>query len=186
MQSKFDITGRSSVRCLRAHAKLVTTWCEAARTMYSMVTANRPNREEKSSLPALGGKRLGTRGMVKATESSLKIVTCEGLKMLKSPNQNGECAGLGTWLFPNEDVVTPVERRYLTLLRLFMWNVVSPYFCHRAGESQEMLWEVRVWDAGKSEGRSVMDRIRVQTLPKPERVLTSKRVSNDERTCQSF
>lgn len=56
-----------------------------------------------------------------------------------------------------------------------MWNVVSPYLCLRASESQETLLEMRVEEVGKSEGQPVMDRIGVQTLPQPERAQTSDR-----------
>ena len=56
-----------------------------------------------------------------------------------------------------------------------MWNVVSPivptgmWTATRKGVPMD----AGVWDAGASERRAVMARIGVQTLPRPERGLTS-------------
>lgn len=47
----------------------------------------RPNREVRPTLPASGGRKLGSRGTVKATESSIKSVIDELLKMLRSSDQ---------------------------------------------------------------------------------------------------
>ena len=47
----------------------------------------RPNREARPTLPASGGRKLGSRGKVKITESSIKSVIGKLLKMLRSSNQ---------------------------------------------------------------------------------------------------
>lgn len=47
----------------------------------------------------------------------------------------------------------------------FKWNVETPYRSHWDGQPQGWLTVMREQDRGKSEGRFVMKRIRVATLP---------------------
>ena len=56
-----------------------------------------------------------------------------------------------------------------------MWNVVSPIVPARRRKAarEGVPVDEGVWDAGASEGRAVMARIGVLTLPRPERGLTS-------------
>ena len=77
---------------------------------------------------------------------------------------------------PLADVVPPADRRGLSPSGVVrVWNVVSPIVPTGRWKAAREGAPVNegVWDAGASEGRSVMERIGVLTLPHPERGLTS-------------
>ena len=88
----------------------------------------------------------------------------------------GAWPGRGASISLLADVVPPADRRGLTPSGVVLvGNVVSLIVstgkwkatCEGVPVGEE------VWDAGASEGRSVMDRIGALTLPRPERGLTS-------------
>ena len=90
----------------------------------------------------------------------------------------GKWRGRGATLTPLADVVPPADRRGLTpsgvvLVRNVVSLIVSTGKWKATCEGVPVGEEV--WDAGASEGRSVMDRIGVRVLPRPERGLTSGR-----------
>ena len=88
----------------------------------------------------------------------------------------GVWPGRGAGRSPLADAVPPVDRRGLSPSGVVrVRNVVSPIVPARrrkAARKGEPVDE-GVWDAGASEGRAVMARIGVRTLPCPERGLTS-------------
>ncbi len=90
----------------------------------------------------------------------------------------GKWRGRGATLTPLADGVPPSDRRGLTPPgTVFVRNVVSPIVSTRRWKVTRKGGPVDegVWDAGGSEGRAVMARIGVRTLPRPERGLTSGR-----------
>ena len=85
-------------------------------------------------LSASGGKeaRLGS----KANVSELsKLVTFKRLKMLISLSQKASVLAWEVSAFPTRITNDAGSKTAPNLLLSLRWNVVSPYFCPRAGES---------------------------------------------------
>jgi len=91
-------------------------------------------------------------------------------------DQKGGQSGRGFQCWSRADDALPAERRSLNPSGMVrMRNVVSPTAPTgrwKAAREGRPMGE-RVWEAGGSERRSVMDRIGAQTLPYPERGQTS-------------
>ncbi len=88
----------------------------------------------------------------------------------------GRWRGRGAGISPLADAVPLAERRSLTPLGMVLvWNVVSPIVSTRRWKvaREGALVDEGVWDAGGSEGRAVIVRIGVRTLPCFERGPTS-------------
>ena len=82
----------------------------------------------------------------------------------------GKWRGRGDALTPLADVVPPADRRGLSPPGMVLVrNVVSPIVSTRRWKvaREGVPVDEGVWDAGGSEGRAVMVRIRVLTLPRP-------------------
>lgn len=85
---KIDQTCCSANSSLFIHARGVTFWCEAMRTMHSPVTGN-PFRKERRKLQASCGLGARLDGMVSACELLLKTVMTSKPKMLTGLAQKG-------------------------------------------------------------------------------------------------
>ncbi len=143
----------------------------------SALLSRQPNREGTLRLPASrGGRELGLEGMANSGELPLSRRNGQQAKEAERLAPKGTWPGGGAAITPPADAAPPAERQSLTppgvvLVR----NVVSPIVSTRRWKVTRKGGPVDegVWDAGGSEGRAVMARIGVRTLPRPERGLTS-------------
>ena len=123
-----------------------------------------------------GGRELGLEGMANSGELPLSRRNGQQAKEAERLEPKGTWPGGGAAITSPADAAPPAERQSLTppgvvLVR----NVVSPIVSTRRWKVTRKGGPVDegVWDAGGSEGRAVMARIGVRTLPHPERGLTS-------------
>ena len=111
--------------------------------------------------------RMGTRlvGMTNEGELLINIVMLSEPKMLTGSGQNGTWRDCSLVSWDNTDKHATGGEAGSNPLVLLERNRVSPYYRPmRAGRPQGRLMEVRVEERGKSERRSVMDRIGIATL----------------------
>jgi len=109
------------------------------------------------------------RGKVNPGEVLIKAVRFVEPKMLTGFDQKVRGQAQGFQRSSVADVAPPVERHNLTHAVLSTEHgkpAVSPFQCAgEEGEPQGVLMGLRAEDRGKSEGRSVIERIRVATSP---------------------
>ena len=131
---------------------------------------------ERCDCQPRSGRELGLEGRVNSGELPLSRCNGRQAKEAERLEPKGTWPGGGAAITRPADVAPPAERQSLTPPGMVLVrNVVSPIV-------STGLWKVTregapvdegVWDAGGSEGRAVMARIGVRTLPRPERGLTS-------------
>lgn len=123
-------------------------------------------RAARHGLDLRASTRMGTRlgGMTNKSELLINIVILNEPKMLTGSGQNGTRRGCSLVSWDNTDKYAADGEAGSNPLVLLKRNRVSPYFCPvRVGRPQGRLKEVRVEECGKSECRSVMDRIGIAT-----------------------
>jgi hypothetical protein len=167
----------SAIDTLPGRASGVTPGCEALGTTEprSERTGCGPVRGNSDYQPH-GGREQGLKGKANSGESPLSRRHGKQAKEAVRLGPKGMWPGRGAPMSPLADVVPPADRRGLCPSEVVrVWNVVSPivptgmWTAAREGVPVDE----GVWDAGASEGRAVMVRIGVLTLPHPERGLTS-------------
>ena len=103
-------------------------------------------------------------GRVNISESLINVVTANKPKVLIGLNQ--KVRGQGQVLIDHLSQMSSHRRRGGTYpIRVYMWNVVSPYFSLWESEPQGEPIEMRVEEDGKSECRPVVGRIGVALRP---------------------
>jgi hypothetical protein len=138
--------------------------CEALGTTY-------PHPNRVAGAPVRGSRRLpasrrsGTRvdGMANSGELPINVVRTSKPKMLIGLNQNGTWPSAGVFPFPGRRCRATGEQAEPTPSVIHSWNVVSPSPSPRGRPSARgSPMGRRVKDEGRSEGRSVIERIGVE------------------------
>ncbi len=151
----------------RMRASLATALCEAIPTMKPVPLGRSQICEEEAKLQAScgSGARLGSKA--NRCESVINLVIPNMPKMLTGMSQNGKWAVFGLESTKAWTTSPSGNNRRLTFLFVTYTEHGKPVRPPvRAGRPQGKLLGVRVADAGKSEGRSVIERIGIEGLPR--------------------